>query len=203
MGVVERRIREKQALRQEILDAARELFVTEGYQNVSMRKVAEKIEYSPTTIYLYFKDKAELLHSICEETFGKLSTRIMAITGTVADPVEALKAGLREYIRFGLEHPDHYRLTFMSPAELYPDPDVVMEKGSFGRVAFDHLRGGVSGCVEAGAFPQTDIDMTAQMLWCVAHGLTSNMITCPTFAWTDKDRLIETTLDTVISGLRK
>src|SRR5262244_2221370 len=72
MGVMERRIREKQALRQEILDAARELFVTEGYENVSMRKVAERIEYSPTTIYLYFKDKADLHDCICEETLGRL-----------------------------------------------------------------------------------------------------------------------------------
>jgi len=69
MGSKQRREREKEALRQDILDAARELFVEEGYDNVSMRRVAEKIEYSPTTIYLYFEDKASLLYAICEETF--------------------------------------------------------------------------------------------------------------------------------------
>ena len=70
MGVHERRAREKKELRQEILDAARDLFLREGYENVSMRKIAEKIEYSPTTIYLYFQDKADLLDCICEETLG-------------------------------------------------------------------------------------------------------------------------------------
>src|SRR5579863_9246935 len=72
MGVQERRAREKKELRQEILDAARDLFVREGFENVSMRKIAEKIEYSATTIYLYFQDKAELLDCICEETLDRL-----------------------------------------------------------------------------------------------------------------------------------
>src|ERR687885_1755275 len=79
MGVQERRAREKQELRQEILDAARELFIREGFENVSMRKIADKIEYSPTTIYLHFQDKADLLDCICEETLGKLQQRLAAI----------------------------------------------------------------------------------------------------------------------------
>jgi len=74
MGVQERRAREKKELRQEILDAARDLFVREGFENVSMRKIAEKIEYSPTTIYLYFQDKADLLDCICEETFEGIAS---------------------------------------------------------------------------------------------------------------------------------
>ena len=69
MGTKERRAREKEQLRRQILVAARELFVNEGYESVSMRKkFANKIEYSPTTIYLYFKDKADLLDSVCKET---------------------------------------------------------------------------------------------------------------------------------------
>ena len=72
MGTKERRAREKEQLRQQILLAARELFVNEGYENVSMRKIANKIEYSPTTIYLHFKDKADLLDSVCKETLLNL-----------------------------------------------------------------------------------------------------------------------------------
>ena len=64
MGVKERREREKESLRQDILDVAREMFATEGYESVSMRKIADKIEYSPTTIYLYFKDKNELFYAL-------------------------------------------------------------------------------------------------------------------------------------------
>ena len=72
MGVKERRAREKELLRRQILSAARELFVNEGYESVSMRKIAERIEYSPTTIYLYFEDKADLLDSVCQETLLSL-----------------------------------------------------------------------------------------------------------------------------------
>ena len=75
MGVQERREREKQGIREEILEAARQLFVTEGYENVSIRKIAEKIEYSPGTIYLYFQDKAEILAQISEETFSRLERK--------------------------------------------------------------------------------------------------------------------------------
>ena len=79
MGVKERKARQKKFLRQEILDAASELFVKDGYENVSMRRIADKIEYSPTTIYLYFKDKAELLEQVCQETFARLKQVLVRI----------------------------------------------------------------------------------------------------------------------------
>ena len=79
MGVKERRARQKEGVREEILDAARTLFVKEGYEHVSIRKIAEKVEYAPGTIYLYFHDKAEILDRICEETFSKLAKRMAAI----------------------------------------------------------------------------------------------------------------------------
>ena len=94
MGVKERRARQKKFLRQEILDAASELFVRDGYENVSMRRIADKIEYSPTTIYIYFKDKAELLEQVCKETFGRLVRRLSKIMEQPGDPVERLKRGL-------------------------------------------------------------------------------------------------------------
>jgi AcrR family transcriptional regulator len=79
MGVQERREREKQGIREEILEAARKLFVTEGYENVSIRKIAERIEYSPGTIYLYFQDKADILAQVNEETFSRLERKLAAI----------------------------------------------------------------------------------------------------------------------------
>src|ERR1700693_5812544 len=110
MGVQERRAREKKELRQEILDAARDLFVREGFENVSMRKIAEKIEYSPTTIYLYFQEQSELLDCICEETLGRLVKKQNLLDETVADPLERLEQGLKSYIEFGLKHPNHYKV---------------------------------------------------------------------------------------------
>src|SRR5262249_13645561 len=123
MGVKERREREKKMLRQEILDAAREPFSKEGYQKVSMRKVAEKIEYSPTTIYLYFESKADLLFFICEETFAKLLKKLESLKEGCDDPLECLKKGMRAYIEFGLRHPNHYKVTFISHPEHHEQPE--------------------------------------------------------------------------------
>src|SRR5437870_13726763 len=95
MGVQERRARRKEGVREEILDAARTLFVKEGYEHVSMRKIAEKVEYAPGTIYLYFRDKAEILDRICEETFARLAIRLEAISRDQADPLDCLRRGLR------------------------------------------------------------------------------------------------------------
>src|SRR5215203_1044247 len=102
MGTKDRRIREKQDLRQEILDAARDLFVSEGYQAVSMRKIADKIEYSPATIYLHFRDKDELLDCLLEEAFAKLDRKLEARIGDeTTDPLELLRRGLLAYVAFG------------------------------------------------------------------------------------------------------
>src|ERR1035438_1121367 len=112
MGVKQRRAREKEGLRDEILDAARALFVKEGYESVSIRKIADKVEYATGTIYLYFRDKAEILDRICEETFARLIVRMQAIEHDSAAPLDKLRRGLRTYIQFGLDNPNHYVLTF-------------------------------------------------------------------------------------------
>src|SRR5271169_1922921 len=107
MGVKERREREKSETRDKILDAARELFATEGYEGVSMRRVAEKIEYSPTAIYVHFTDKNELFHELCRQDYARLS-EVFQSSGMSTDPVERLKQIGRTYIEFGLQHPNHY-----------------------------------------------------------------------------------------------
>src|SRR2546423_841925 len=122
---------------QVIMDAARELFVEEGFENVSMRRIAEKIEYSPTTIYLYFEDKLSLLYAICQETFAKLAKRLEAHGRESADPVETLKKGCRAYIEFGLKHPNHYKLTFITLPQHPKVPGWKMED-SMGMKAYGH-----------------------------------------------------------------
>src|ERR1044071_2679340 len=87
MGVKERREREKTETREIILDAARELFITHGYEGVSMRKIAEKIEYSPTAIYVHFADKEALFHQLCQEDFGRLA-EVFQGANMPADPLE-------------------------------------------------------------------------------------------------------------------
>src|SRR5947209_14475124 len=144
MGVQERRAREKQELRQEILDAARDLFVGEGFENVSMRKVAEKIEYSPTTIYLYFRDKADLLDCICEETFARLLRKLTSLEASATDPLDRLRRGLRAYIDFGLKHPNDYRVAFLMDIKPVAEPERMLRCHNMGDKTFDHLRQAVS-----------------------------------------------------------
>jgi AcrR family transcriptional regulator len=201
MGVQERRAREKKELRQEILDAARDLFVREGFENVSMRKIAEKIEYSPTTIYLYFQDKADLLDCICEETFSRLVRKQTALDETVRDPLDRLRRGLRAYIEFGLKHPNHYKVAFMMP-DPFNDPEHCVRAHAMGQKAFDHLRTTVAQCAERRMIEVADIEATAQSIWAAIHGLTSLLIAHPRFEWVERDRLIDTLLDNIISGLR-
>jgi len=202
MGSKQRREREKEALRQDILDAARELFVNEGYENVSMRRVAEKIEYSPTTIYLYFEDKASLLYAICEETFARLAKRMEAITRDSNEPIEALRAGCRAYVDFGLKNPNHYKVTFINHPRHPGDDKRHLKEASMGMKCYGNLRAAVEACIKANKFRQTDIEAVTQMIWAGGHGITSLLITMPTFPWVKKSKLIELMIDSLIDGLR-
>lgn len=200
MGLRERRERQKETLRQEILDAARELFVTEGFESVSMRKIAEKIEYSPTTIYLYFKDKTDLLKQLCEETFAQLIETHLSIIAEDGDPVEGLRKGLRAYVDFGIEHPNHYKVTFVLPLPPHHDDDPP-DAFPLGDQAFDVLRRAVRSCVDSGRFRDVDVETTSQALWAVSHGVTSLLVCHNDFPWVDREHLIDQTLDVAIRGL--
>ena len=90
MGVIERRERERLETRARIMDAARDLFAREGYEAVSMRRIAEAIEYSPTAIYVHFKDKQDLLLEICRTDFGAFG-HMLADLQSVQDPVERIR----------------------------------------------------------------------------------------------------------------
>jgi AcrR family transcriptional regulator len=202
MGIQERRTRQKLSLRQEILDAARELFVRDGYENVTMRRIAERIEYSPTTIYLHFKDKDELLHEICEEMFRELADQLEAVSAAETDPVEGLKKGLRTYIEYGIRHPQHYRVTFMMPAD-YPIPAEEYPRSSQGGRAFTTLVTAVGKCIAAGRFAETEIMLASQILWAGVHGLTSLLIAEPDFPWADRKELIPRMVEFLVKGFER
>jgi len=201
MGSKQRREREKEELRQEILDAARELFVQEGYENVSMRRIAEKIEYSPTTIYLYFDDKVSLLYAICEETFARLAKRMETIAKDADDPVRALKKGCRAYVDFGLKYPNHYKVTFINHPEHPRDDKRHLKEQSMGMRAYGNLRAAVEACIKAKKFRETNVDAVTQMVWAGGHGVTSLLITMPGFPWVKKNELIDLMIDTLVDGL--
>jgi AcrR family transcriptional regulator len=201
MGVQERKAREKEELRQEILEAARDLFVEQGYEAVSMRKIAERIEYSPATIYLYFRDKADLFDNLCADTFQRLVERLESMTGEHENALSGLRAGLRAYIDFGLEHPAHYTITFMTPNVRHCE-HAESKSDCMGERAFGNLVKGVAMCAEAGLLRVNNVELTSQMLWSGIHGITSLLITHPDFPWAERDQIIDHLLDTLIGGLK-
>ncbi len=199
MAVRNRNESDKEALRQEIMDAAREMFVAEGYANVSMRKIADKIGYSPTTIYLYFKDKTDLVHQICEQTFALLAQNIQAIYRLSDNPLEKLRSGLREYIYFGLKHPSQYEIVFISPLPINVESSF---EESNGRIAFDTMRAVISECVSSKLLKHNDIELISQTLWAGIHGVTSLLIQHGGFPFVERERLIDSVIDTLISGVK-
>jgi AcrR family transcriptional regulator len=201
MGVKERKARQKKILRQEILDAASELFVREGYENVSMRRIADKIEYSPTTIYIYFKDKAELLEQVCKETFARLVQRLTKIMEQPGDPVERLKRGLLTYIEFGLENPQQYRATFMLPLPDDFDQQKYYKEDSPGMQAFAFLIRGLTECIQAGKMPRMNVELASQVLWAGIHGVTALLIIDEKFPWVGREKVIHSTVDTLVAGM--
>lgn len=199
MSTSERRQRHRASLRREILDAASQLFVEEGYHRLTMRRLAERIEYSPTTIYLHFKDKSELLQAVCEETFSRLAAKLERLQKTAGTPVGYLRDSLRTYIEFGLAHPNQYLMTFMSPS---PGLEGEAFAGSAGSRAFDTLQQGVRACVEHGDIQTPNIGMTAQALWASVHGVTSLFITMQGFPFVPRAALVDHLIDTLVAGLK-
>jgi len=205
MTVSDRRARQRASLRREILDAASKLFASEGYERVTMRRVAEKIDYSPTTIYLYFKDKRELFAAICDETFSQLASRLERLKpppgapSTAGGALTQLREGLKAYVEFGIGHPNHYAVTFLQAQEI--PPDFAFEQ-SIGARAFGFLRDAVQASASAGAIRTESVDTTAQALWAGVHGVTSLLITMKGFPFVSRAALIDHTIDTLVAGLR-
>jgi len=175
MGVKERREREKSETRDKILDAARELFVTEGFEGVSMRKVAEKIEYSPTAIYVHFADKQELFRELCHQDYARLA-EVFQSSAMSTDPIERLKQIGAIYIDFGTRYPNHYRFMFMTPHPPHePDEEDREMMGNPEMDAYAFLKWAVQQAIDAGCFREdlTDAELISQTLWASVHGVIS------------------------------
>jgi AcrR family transcriptional regulator len=206
MGIKERREREKSETRDKILDAARELFVTEGYEGVSMRRVAEKIEYSPTAIYVHFADKNELFHELCRQDFARLQ-EVMQGAEMPADPIERLRQIGRSYIQFGVRFPNHYVFMFMTPHPPHqPDEEDREIMDNPEKDAYAMLKWAVQEAINAGCFRDEaqDAELVSQTLWASVHGVISlNIAKCkdPWVEWRPLEDRAEMMIDITMRGL--
>lgn len=205
MGPKDRRERQKQETREKILDAARELFVQHGYDAVTMRKLAEKIEYSPTAIYVHFKDKEALLQELCDHDFASLAQQFARIA-RVVDPVERLRQTGRAYAAFGLGKPNHYRLMFMTPHPPMDPEESQVTKGDPGEDAYAFLVSIVRECMATKRFRSDlrDADLVAQTVWAGVHGVVSLHITQrdnPWIRWRSAEKTARLMTDVLVDGL--
>jgi AcrR family transcriptional regulator len=169
LGPRERREREREEIRTRILDAARELFASEGVESVTMRRVADRIEYSPTAIYFHFKDKESLLAELCDCDFRSFAQGFNVIA-QIPDPLERLQAAGYAYADFGLKNPSHYRLMFMTPKSA---ESKTIEKGNPEEDAYAFLKSIVAELLAKGRLREelTNVDLAAQTIWAAIHGL--------------------------------
>jgi AcrR family transcriptional regulator len=188
----------KESVRRVILDAARELFVCEGYGNVSLRKIAARIGYTPMAIYVHFRDKSEILDCICEETFNCFQANAERLDALALPPLERLAAGLRFFIDFGLQHPHHYQLTFMTP---HCGEQPLGRRKDIGIGCYEKMRQRVGRCMGMGgdaehpaAADDPAVERAAQAICTSVHGLVSLLIAWPEFPWVEREKLIETVI---------
>jgi AcrR family transcriptional regulator len=206
MGIKERREREKSETRDKILDAARELFATEGYEGVSMRQVAEKIEYSPTAIYVHFADKNELFRELCHQDYARLA-EVFQSSVMSTDPVERLRQTGEIYVDFGIRNPNHYKFLFMTPhpPHEFDEEDREM-RGNPEMDAYAFLKWAVQQAIDAGRLREVlrDAEIISQTLWAAVHGVISLQIAKCSDPWVEwrpiKDRATMM-LDVTLRGL--
>jgi AcrR family transcriptional regulator len=196
---------DREKLRASILDAARTLFVERGIEAVSMREIAKRINYSATTLYNHFEDKEALLQAVCDADFLALASgmrEIMQIPNLVTR-IQALSSG---YAQFALQHPNHYRLMFMTPRAPCNLEITEIEQSNTEQDAYAQLKLVVQEAFEAGLFKAelTDYELIAQTLWAGIHGVCSLEIALgheTWINWTNIEARIKLIQDIMLGGL--
>ena len=191
---------EGERLRQEILDGAARLLRESGDEEaVSIRAVAEAVGVTPPSIYMHFADKGALMRAVCSDQFTVLHDYLEAAVEGVDDPDEQLRQRGKAYVRFGVEHPEHYRLLFMAKSGAIPAPDDHLLSAASG---FSQLVANVERCIDAGTIAPQDPLLVATGLWTLVHGVTSLAISVPGFPMVGLETLLDHLLDVQHRGLR-
>ena len=205
----ERRDRLKIELRRIILDAACDVFDANGYEGFSLRQVAERIGYSPTTIYLYFQDKDDLLRATVQQGFDDFDRSLEVVAAANPDPLPRIEALGRAYVDFGLQNPALYRLMFMQRSDFYfmPRFNGSSEDGALPgperprTVAMSLLMQAVEEAMAQGVVRPGPPLIMADVLWAGAHGLVSLAIS-PLMSPEHAQHVIDLLLATLIDGIK-
>ncbi len=190
--------------RDEILDAAARLFIENGFENVSTRRIAVALGISQTTLYVYFATKDAILEALCERCFMHLVALFDRVASSTDEPVEKLRRLMHGYVEFGLLHSDEYRIAFMLSqhhrADKYKNFSETTELQPQGIQCFLKLQEQVALLGEFGLLRQ-DPATVAQAIWAAGHGLVALLITMPKFPWIDRADLVDTLIDIQFRGI--
>ena len=172
MGIVERKEKQKLEIKKMILDASMKLFVDEGFDNVTIRKIADLIEYSPTTVYLYFKDKNEILYNLHELGFQKLGAMNQNLAN-IENPIIRLHKMGENYIEFGLANPEFYDVMFIQHAPMQVLAEMKNCDWTYGENALNALKLTIDEAMQKGLIKTANLDAVAMGIWGMVHGLVS------------------------------
>jgi len=201
MGIKERQERDREAVRRSILDAARELFVTEGFQNVSIRKIAEKIEYSPAAIYGYFAGKDDIFFALAEEGFRLLCDGSRADTRGTRTPLDQVRMRFERLYEFSREQPQYFALMFLERS--VPRISKEYERFAFAREMKGQIRDELQACIDAGDLPKTvEPTVAMRMLTVGLLGISVLRMSDRLAEGEDADALAADVLDVVFAGLK-
>jgi len=186
--------------RAEILEAAERIFVAEGYEGATIRKIADEVGVSSTALYMHFPDKGCILVEICERTLRLLAERNSEIAAKPLDPVVRVKMMLEAYMLWGMEHPNAYQLVYSGRqlAVSGPWPDDTRDLSA---QCYEVFRGVVREIAAAGRLRVGTAESAAQALWMSCHGVVTLLASRPNFAWADRDELVQVTLDGLLNGV--
>lgn len=169
MGVQERKARERQEMKAMILRAAHTLFLKRGFASVSIRSIADTIEYSPAVIYLYFKDKNEIFYALQGEAF-KAFNAFIADVETVADPFNQLLLFARKYMEFSVRYEPYYTIMFIAESPSHNENVSDWKEGSR---AYERLAKIIQACKNSGRFKNEETRILSFSIWSYMHGMCS------------------------------
>jgi AcrR family transcriptional regulator len=186
--------------RGEILEAAQRIFLAEGYQGATIRKIADEVGVSSTALYMHFKDKDEILLEISDGAITRLLEINSEISGRVIDPVAQVKLMLEAYMTFALENPNTYQLVFCGHSGMLSEAKAAATQ-HLGDRCFQKFIDVVSQIAASGRLRLGSADSAAQALWASCHGLVALLITKPDFGWAPTQELRSVLLDGMLHGL--
>lgn len=192
------------ARRGEILAAAKRLFLTEGYERTTIRKIAAAVGVSSAALYLYFPDKDAILRAIAESTFETLLARLEVTQRQDGSELDRLRAGLVAYIEFGLAHPDEYRLTFLAKMMASSGPGrpcAAYQPVPAAQHSFSILSDSIAELMHNGVFAAADPVLTAEAVWAAVHGITALLLDQADHVQSGPATLIDAGIDIIVKGL--